>query len=226
MMPLTGKCNITYIVMRAEPSGKSEMVSQVIFGETYTVLKEEDDWYFIKNNFDGYTGWISAAQHNPMEVGNLYTGVFSEVSGKQGDFWVPCGAEIENGRLTTSVDLIKLAHDFLFTPYLWGGRTFMGIDCSGLIQVMFKTRNIALPRDARDQVNAGNPVQFGDRKALDVAFFANDSGKVTHTGLIIHPDEIIHAHGWVRKDRLDIKGIYNVAKDKYSHQLHSIRRFF
>jgi cell wall-associated NlpC family hydrolase len=84
---------------------------------------------------------------------------------------------------------------------------------------------MALPRDARDQVVKGDLIDFNKRQSLDVAFFANNQGSVTHTGLLISEKEIIHAHGWVRIDAFDENGIFNRDKNKYTHFLHSVRRF-
>lgn len=223
-MPL-GQCHITYIVMRAEPSGKSEMVSQLIFGETYRVLEDQGDWLRIETDFDHYQGWISAAQYVSLDEVNKPFKVQNDVSLFFNDRWTSCGSELGRESPTSSEsDLLTLAADFMNTPYLWGGRTFMGIDCSGFIQVLFKSQGIALPRDARDQVNKGVEIKFEDRHSLDVAFFANAQGFITHTGLLISTNEIIHAHGWVRTDAFDDKGIFNKDKNRYTHFLHSLRR--
>lgn len=212
--------------MRAEPSGKSEMVSQLIFGETYRVLEDQGDWLRIETDFDHYQGWISAAQFVSLDVVEKPFIVQKEVSLFFHDRWTSCGSEIDREMATSSEsDLLTLAADFLNTPYLWGGRTFMGIDCSGFIQVLFKTKGMALPRDARDQVVKGDLIDFNKRQSLDVAFFANNQGSVTHTGLLISEKEIIHAHGWVRIDAFDENGIFNRDKNKYTHFLHSVRRF-
>lgn len=223
--PQIGRCILTYLTMRAEPNGKSEMVSQVILGETYMVLENLGDWLFIENNFDGYRGYISAAQHTPDDFSQHEFSVYKKVSGRYNDRWATCGSEIIGEDDNQLSDLLELAGDFLHTPYLWGGRTFMGIDCSGLIQVLFKTRGITLKRDARDQVLQGSPVKFEERRSLDVCYFANESGAVIHTGILISEDVIIHAHGWVRMDTFDDWGIFNRDKNTYTHHLYSIRRF-
>jgi cell wall-associated NlpC family hydrolase len=93
-----------------------------------------------------------------------------------------------------------------------------------LVQVVYKVFGYNLPRDAHQQALQGKPVSFQDVQPGDLAFFENHEGKVTHTGIILVPNKIIHAHGWVRADKLDEKGIYNAQRGIYTHSFNSIRR--
>jgi hypothetical protein len=245
MIPKKGRCHLTYIPMRAEASGKSEMVSQLIYGEDYEVKSEENGWYFIKNNFDGYEGWISKAQYNEGDSEYIVThhvrSLFGIVPQEIGAICIPASSPIDVINVPADGELISLeetkavkekqflmvqdAQKFLHTPYLWGGRTFMGIDCSGLIQAVARMAGINLPRDAKDQAKVGTSVvSLSESRAGDVVFFNNEKGNITHVGLLLSPKEIIHSHGSVRIDKIDDKGIFNSDRNEYSHHFHSIKR--
>jgi hypothetical protein len=114
---------------------------------------------------------------------------------------------------------------FLNCPYVWGGRSIFGIDCSGLVQVIYKMSGIRLPRDSSDQVSSGESVSLiSEALPGDVAFFDDNEGNITHTGIILEGQRIIHASGRVRIDMIDHHGIYNEGLQKYTHPLRTIRR--
>jgi cell wall-associated NlpC family hydrolase len=127
----------------------------------------------------------------------------------------------------TGVDaLISTALFFINTPYLWGGRTFFGIDCSGFVQNVFKLNSIELRRDAWQQAEQGITVDFlQEVHPGDVAFFDNDEGKITHVGIMLNTAEIVHASAKVRIDPIDTQGIFNSELGKYTHKLRIIKRF-
>ncbi|HOY14766.1 MAG TPA: C40 family peptidase [Saprospiraceae bacterium] len=121
--------------------------------------------------------------------------------------------------------MVKIAKKYLNAPYLWGGRSPFGIDCSGFTQVLFKIWGFALPRDAYQQANLGELIDFVElAQEGDLAFFDNAEGKITHVGMVLANQEIIHASGRVRIDKLDHEGIFNKQTKKYTHHLKFIKR--
>ena len=121
-------------------------------------------------------------------------------------------------------NLISISKLYLNTPYLWGGRSPFGIDCSGYTQMIFKVIGVSLPRDAYQQAELGIAQSVESSSIGDLAFFKNAEGKIIHVGLIIDNNQIIHASGKVRIDKLDKTGIYKTELNNYSHFLHSIKR--
>ncbi|MBX9851086.1 MAG: C40 family peptidase [Cytophagaceae bacterium] len=122
--------------------------------------------------------------------------------------------------------LEKIASFYLHSPYMWGGKSHFGIDCSGFVQQVYKFAGHKLPRDAYQQAQIGKSIQFKDVQPGDLAYFVNEQGKVMHVGIILEKGRIIHASGKVRIDMLDEKGIFNAEMQDYSHKLHSIKRLF
>jgi cell wall-associated NlpC family hydrolase len=121
--------------------------------------------------------------------------------------------------------LVDFAMIYRNAPYLWGGRSPFGIDCSGLIQVLYKMIGIPLQRDAYQQAEEGHTLSFVEEAEIgDLAFFDNDEGHIIHVGMMVGENAIIHAAGKVRIDKLDHQGIFNVDTGKYTHKLRLIRR--
>lgn len=122
-------------------------------------------------------------------------------------------------------ELIKTAGLYLNSPYLWGGKTFFGVDCSGFTQMVFKMNGYKLPRDAHQQAELGHPLSFVEEaQPGDLAFFDNEEGKIIHVGIVLENQHIIHASGKVRVDKFDHYGIFHTENKKYGHMLRVIKR--
>jgi len=130
---------------------------------------------------------------------------------------------VKHGKLPQFVS--EIASLYLNAPYLWGGRSPLGIDCSGFTQVVFKAAGVRLPRDAYQQAEVGQTLGFVEEASEgDLAFFDNAEGKIIHVGIVLKDRFIIHASGKVRIDKLDHQGIFNRETGKYSHTLRVIKR--
>jgi cell wall-associated NlpC family hydrolase len=127
-----------------------------------------------------------------------------------------------------AANLQVMAMQYLHAPYLWGGRTVMGIDCSGLTQMVYKLCGVPLRRDASQQVQEGVLVDFLEQaRCGDLAFFHNEEDKITHVGMLLDNQTIIHATevaGRVVIDRIDAGGIISILMKKITHSLRVIKR--
>ena len=120
--------------------------------------------------------------------------------------------------------VIENALKYINVPYLWGGRSYFGIDCSGFVQQVYKLIRINLPRDAYQQANKGKETKFVKRRKGDLAYFTNENGKIDHVGILLSENKIIHASGKVQIDKLTQNGIFNEESKKYTHNLLKIMR--
>ncbi len=225
-----GICHLSQIPLRGEPKSSAEMVTQMIYGECYQVIAREKDWLKVKMDYDAYEGWLSKSSFKagtaPERI-KIQQELFAVHP--QGEQFVisSMGSELNADLLEyeeeSTRDIRNLAMRFLGVPYLWGGRTFNGVDCSGLVQIVFKCLSCVLPRDASQQVKEGKAITFDEITEGDLVFFESDF-KVTHVGIALNHSKIIHAHGSVRVDDLTKKGIINAERGELSHHYHSARR--
>lgn len=254
-----GICNHSIVPVRAEAADTSEMVSQLLFGELYTVLENRKKWLRIRAEFDSYEGWIDRKQHNPIAATEFSTFLSANkyllldtaqmvdfgtkdqhqvlVQGsvfynkKDQEFeWlndkIQCKGHTVTG-LQEKNKFVDFAFGYINSPYLWGGRSPFGIDCSGFSQMVYKLGGRQIPRDAKDQALLGEPLSFiEEAEPGDLAFFDNKEGIINHVGILLADNFIIHASGKVRLDRLDQHGIYNPETREHTHRLRVIKKIF
>ena len=250
-----GQCHLSVIPVRADHLDSAEMVTQVLLGEVFLVTAFHNQWRKIKLAHDGYEGWIDEKQmisiseedFNEIQLEKKHSYAICQdaesqkrtiqlVKGSllpyfnnqnfqigQENFYIDSRPYYKEN--INREDISAIALEYLETPYLWGGRTPFGIDCSGFSQIVYKLAGISLKRDASQQVQQGKKVNLLYAQTGDLAFFINENKKIHHVGILLADDKIIHAAGKVRIDSLDEKGIYNNQAGKYTHKLHSVNTY-
>lgn len=244
-----GICNLSIVPLRMEPSDMSELVSQVLYGDYFKVLEKRKAWSRIRLGFDSYEGWVDNKQYieiNEEQYRNIHsetpilsTDLVDFIEDQTNQLYpIPLGASLNGldllehtfeGQTVNSIaakaSILQSAFSYLNAPYLWGGKTPFGIDCSGFTQMVYKLNGYKLFRDASQQATQGEALSFIEESDPgDLAFFDNDEGAIVHVGIIMPDNFIIHAHGKVRIDRLDHSGIYNVDTRMHSHKLRVIKK--
>jgi len=255
-----GICRLSIVPVRSDATDKSEMVTQLLFGDHYTIseLSKDNKWGKIFVAYDDYQGWIDLKQHT--EISDEYfdhlnttefkiaTDITSTILYKKQLIQIVIGSILP----ISSNELFEVSEQFAFNgssknlgqkqgyeylkqiikpfmnaPYLWGGKTPFGIDCSGLTQQIFKICGYKLKRDASQQFHMGEKISgLETAKPGDLAFFENERNNISHVGIITEEQGIIHASGFVKHDMLDEKGIFNRELSAYTHKLVGIRRIF
>ena len=213
------------------------------------------DWYRVRVKYDGYEGWcqpphlVEVSETAYEGTAQALTPEWVTAVEYNGHpMMVPMGSHLtamQNGRAkwrknevrydgeiwdsnkapTDSKSIRQLAFKFLNTPYLWGGKSVFGVDCSGFTQTIFKFLGIALLRDAWQQASQGEAIGFlEETQTGDLAFFDNGDGRITHVGILLNAGEIIHASGKVRIDKIDNMGIVQSETFERTHHLRVIKR--
>lgn len=255
-----GISSLSIIPVRKEPSEKSEMVTQVLFGEHFKIREQMVGWSYVILDYDGYEGWIDSKMITPLKPRALRKLEKSQhaisgdiiniipvndeqnltlVAGSTLPVWRPYLKEFSVGRETYKAGgeifygkhsnprsiAIKQALKYFNAPYLWGGRSPFGIDCSAFVQIIYKMIGIKIPRDASEQVKHGTAFSFVDEaEPGDLAFFDDAEGNIVHVGIIWKRNKIIHASGKVRIDNVDQFGIFNIDLQRYTHELRVMKK--
>ncbi len=249
-----GICNLAIVPVRAEASDRSEIVSQLLFGEHLEVLEQNRQWTRIRAHYDNYEGWIDTKQFRAVSGDDferlnqlpivLNGDLIEYVTAADNSLLpIPLGASLsfldtdintegfrfEGLKVTGQKEksqLIQTAFMYLNAPYLWGGKTPFGLDCSGFTQMVYKLNGYKLLRDASQQATQGEALSFiEESEPGDLAFFDNEEGRIIHVGIIMENNYIIHASGKVRIDRLDHLGIYNPEANRHTHRLRVIKKY-
>jgi hypothetical protein len=246
-------CENVFVPLRSGPSHKSEMLSQVLFGEKYHIIDNIGHWIKIETCFDNFQGWLDSnhlqqSEDTDNSVGQIlnrsllcfkndktklvleagceiFRPDFENKSFSVAKNIYTAGSEFNNSFVTVKETIADTAMRFINSPYIWGGRIPSGIDCSGFTQLIYKLHGINIPRNSWNQAETGEAVSFlEETRPGDLVFFDNERGIISHVGLIISRGLIIHCSGRVRIDPVDHQGIYKQESGKYSHHLRLIKR--
>lgn len=243
-------CHVAVAPLRSEASDRADMISQLLFGEPVEILEQSYQWRKVRSMMDGYEGWTDEKLLLPLTEKEVYRwldGITTEhaaqrsVKGPFGEQRIGRGSFVSveltphfnigpntyewlDGEEPFPHALTDLALNYLNTPYLWGGKTLWGIDCSGFTQVVYRIFDHNLPRDAYQQIELGRDILFDEKLPGDLAFFINDAGRIHHVGIVLDQNQIIHASGFVRIDTLTEEGIVRRIDQQLSHRLHAIKR--
>lgn len=249
------------VPVRAEAAESAEMVTQMLFAETATVLEQTERWTKIKLDADGYEGWadrkmlsqlgdkqfeqlqsapkavvsfpvsLAVSLENKTSIlltggtrlPNYNVGIFELLGVK---FNIDAST-VETTLEFTTENFMRIAFFYLNTPYLWGGKNALGMDCSGFTQIIYSIFGVQLPRDASMQVQDGKVVDFlVEAKTGDLAFFENVDKKIIHVGILLDSNRIMHCSGRVKINQIDSQGIISEETGQYTHQLRVIKRIF
>ena len=248
-----GISTLSIVPVRQLPSDTAEMTTQLLFGEHFKVLEIRKKWSKVLISYDSYKGWVCNKQiteideeefikleketptittdildiiennvNQPIVIGSILPTYKSEHAIINNKMYKFIGKTTQG--FSQKKYLIENALIYLNAPYLWGGRSPLGIDCSGFTQLVYRLQGIKLPRDAYQQAEIGNTLSFiEESEEGDLAFFDNSEGNIIHVGIIMKDNYIIHASGKVRIDRLDQQGIFNSSLNTHTHKLRLIK---
>lgn len=229
-------CCVASVPVRAEPHHQAEQISQSLWGEALHVLEVSNEWARVQCSWDHYLGWVphkallacEAVEESALTVSTDFALVQDLLEGsihplsmgsRLRSALMPQGFRLVSGSALPQdaysqnqvLDLETLTRPWLGTPYLWGGRSRFGIDCSGFTQIIMSRMGHAIPRDAQDQwakaPHRRDKPTISSFEAGQLAFFGPSLDRINHVGLVLGPKSIIHSSGKVRIDHLDEQGI-------------------
>ncbi|MBA4744589.1 MAG: C40 family peptidase [Muricauda sp.] len=245
-----GICPLSIVPIRTNPDDCAEMSSQLLYGEHFKVLESRKKWSRIRVAYDNFEGWIPNNQfkliaeetYNNLETlqpQKICSDVISHICTNDGMLLpILMGSminapellghtfegSIHNGK-NPKDSLVDTAIMYIKAPFLSGGKTPFGIDCSGFAQMVYKINGYSLERTAEGQSKQGEALSFiEESEPGDLAFFDDNEGIIDHVGIILKDNYIIHVNGLVRIDRIDHTGIFNSEEKRYTHQLRVIKK--
>jgi hypothetical protein len=244
-----GICNLSIVPVRSQPADISEMLNQLLFGEYFKILEERGKWSRIRVAFDSSEGWVDNRQFKKIEEAEFYdladrprtysSDLIDYLIGDAGKLTAIALGSVLNHSISLNqihdgnsvegkkekVSIIETAALYLNAPYLYGGKTPFGIDCSGLTQMVYMLNGYSLLRTAAQQATQGEALSFiEESEAGDLAFFDDAEGCINHVGIIMQDNHIIHVNGKVRIDRIDHSGIFNPELRRHTHKLRVIKK--
>ena len=247
------------VPLRDSDNERSELLSQLLFGECIEIIETRDHWLFVRNLSDSYRGWVDRKMVQILTVseeeqisntpkyyvrvpilicnettsnekmflpgGSILQQDSNDLITIDNDSYSMNPSELYQNEIATGAKITETAFQYLNAPYLWGGKSIFGIDCSGLVQVVYSILGIQLLRDASDQVESGEVIDFlSETKAGDLAFFENPDGRIVHVGILLNSHQIIHSSGWVKIETIDSQGIISEQTGTYTHKLRVVKR--
>ena len=241
------RSNTSVINVYKKNSVKSGVVTQLLYGDTFQNIKKKSKWLKIKNIDDGYKGYIKNRdfpknQKPTHKICNTYAKLYLKqgnnykikkklsfgskinVIKKQGNFykfdkfWIKKN-DLKSAKYQTK-DIFKYIQNFNNTKYIWGYKSFNGIDCSGLVQIFFNFNNKFCPRDTRDQIKYfKKKVKIKNIRKNDLIFWKG------HVAIAISKSNLIHAYGPSKKTLImPIKKTINIIYKTANLKITGIRR--
>lgn len=242
------QCIVACANVMTAPNHKCELHSQVLYGDIVEIMDSNSkNWSkvsLLNETFEGFvlTSQFERLDSNPMNPTYIVHNSNTILTNNNLKIQLPVGVFVDSKSLNkidgtllefssnrfSNEELLQVLNSYLKAPYMWGGNTIFGIDCSGLVQQLYRFYQINLPHVASAQMEWGEVVDFiQDVRFGDVAFFTNEEGFVNHVGIMLDSNRIIHSsesNGGVAVDMLDNEGIVNARTQKRTHQLRIIKR--